>query len=175
MFNFFMLPGRLMVKLLFQGQKRAYRSARVKDKSGPGTVFIALVFWLAIGSALVWGADKAGLLKGALDAGVQVASPANDNLSQPESVDNGDVPFAAPPDETVTSLSGVIAEGQGSPGLIAMPINPSTTAAEGVEVWLVILHTIPKNARDEAERRQAQYRNRGLRVEIMDTDAFPRL
>ncbi len=30
-------------------------------------------------------------------------------------------------------------------------------------------------ARQEAERRQTQYRNRGLQVEIMDTDAFPRL
>jgi hypothetical protein len=54
------------------------------------------------------------------------------------------------------------------------PASATTEVAEA-ERWLVILHTIPKSARDEAERRQNQYRDRGLQVEIMDTDAFPRL
>jgi hypothetical protein len=42
-------------------------------------------------------------------------------------------------------------------------------------MWLVVLHSIPSSARAEAERRQAGYKAKGLEVDILDTNAFPRL
>jgi hypothetical protein len=43
------------------------------------------------------------------------------------------------------------------------------------EAWLVIVESIPKNKRIEAEQSLARHTKRGLNLEIVDTDAYPRL
>jgi hypothetical protein len=43
------------------------------------------------------------------------------------------------------------------------------------EIWLVIVESIPKAHRSEAERALARHKKKGLDLEILDTDAFPRL
>ncbi|MDR3134905.1 MAG: SPOR domain-containing protein [Deltaproteobacteria bacterium] len=43
------------------------------------------------------------------------------------------------------------------------------------EAWLVIVESIPKDKRAEAEQSQARHKRRGVTLEIVDTDAYPRL
>jgi hypothetical protein len=40
---------------------------------------------------------------------------------------------------------------------------------------LVIVESIPKRARAEAEQSQTRYKRRGLDIELLDTDAYPLL
>jgi hypothetical protein len=40
---------------------------------------------------------------------------------------------------------------------------------------LVIIESIPKSARTKAEESQSRQRKKGLEVELVDTDAYPRL
>lgn len=179
-------PGRLLAKGAKE-KKRNYRSVRHKVPGGPGVILVSLLFWFLILAGLMLAVDKSGLLKEVLDAGVEVAQ----NTGAAETAENGEEGPAAPPAEGSAeggagtaapappaandspTMSGDLQNpGSGPTGDTAPPAAPETAAAER---WLVILHTIPRNARAEAERRQSQYQSRGLQVEIMDTDAFPRL
>ena len=177
MLKLFCIPGRLLAKLFSREKKRAYRSVRTKPGYGPGIVVISLVCWLALIGGVLFAVDKAGLLKQALDVGVEVAQGGGD----PTAVDPEPVPTPDEPTPTTTgSAKGGLSEDGQSPSELP-PVPGGTTAPAGGapvvvdEQWLVILHSIPKSARDEAERRKTQYRNKGLEVDILDTDAFPRL
>jgi hypothetical protein len=44
-----------------------------------------------------------------------------------------------------------------------------------VEAWLVIVESIPKSKRTEAEQSLARHKKRGVTLDIIDTDAYPRL
>ncbi|UQZ89938.1 hypothetical protein C4J81_12250 [Deltaproteobacteria bacterium Smac51] len=179
----FLAPGRLLAKLVVEDKKRNYRSVRSKPVITPGTILISVAFWFLILAGILVIVDKSGLLKQALDAGVEVAQNVNviqvpgegeqPNGTGTEAASTGGGPAAGLPESGSGTLSGNLNNPSEGPIVNA----PQSSSAEAVETerWLVILHTIPKSARDEAERRQNQYRNRGLHVEIMDTDAFPRL
>lgn len=155
--HFLLAPGLLLAKLLTREKKRSYRSPRQKPEVSPGLAVLSLFCWLALAGAVLFVIDKAGFLEQALDAGVEVAK----NIDQP-----------TPEAEIPPPVSGSTV---GQP----IPAAPSTSTSLQqqivVEQWLVILHTIPKSGRDEAERRKTRYQNRGLGVDILDTDAFPRL
>lgn len=182
--NVFLAPGRILAKA-FKDKKRNYRSVRSKTPGGPGVVLVSLGFWFLIVAGLLVAVDKSGLLKEVLDAGVEVAQTAG-GAGTPEG-DAAEGAGAAPPAAGGEATDGErnAAQPSGTTGALSGNLSnpgtgPATSTASGTteaaaERWLVILHTIPKMARDEAERRQNQYRAQGLAVEIMDTDAFPRL
>ncbi|MDR2945536.1 MAG: SPOR domain-containing protein [Candidatus Adiutrix sp.] len=165
-----------MAKLFFRERKRSYRSVRGRPSYGPGTVLLSLIVWLALAGGVLYAVDKAGLLERALDAGVGAAQNAGDTPDTPEP---NPVTEPAPLPPTSGSATGdLTAGGQGPATLPAASTSPAGTAAAPaveIEQWLVILHTIPKSSRDEAERRRSQYHAKGLAVDILDTDAFHRL
>ncbi len=72
----FLAPGRLAANSL-KDKKRHYRSVRQKTPGGPGVLLVSLAFWLLILAGLMVAVDKSGLLKEALDAGVEVAQNAS--------------------------------------------------------------------------------------------------
>lgn len=166
----FLAPGRLAAKLFSKEKRRQYRSARQRSTVGPGTVVLSLAIWLALIGAGIVIADKVGLLNKALNVGVEAAN-------------SGDKTDAGTEDGPMTS-GGWAAVGQQNQPESAPSLPAGQTAAtqtkvgvqiQKAEMWLVILNTIPKSSRDEAERLQIQYRNRGLEVDIMDTDNYPLL
>ncbi|MDR1920762.1 MAG: hypothetical protein LBS31_03345 [Candidatus Adiutrix sp.] len=181
----FLFPGRLLVKLLVRNKKKSYRSARSRPSGGPGTAVVSLFFWLALAAAALWTSDRAGLLKEALDAGVEAAAQQNvEDPAPPEIAVAADVEASSgAAGEALPSVAGsptgeeAAAGDNPAAGATPTSVEATTTAAavENVQVWLVMLHTIPRNARAEAERLKTKYRNLGLSVEIMDTDNFPRL
>lgn len=167
--DLFLTPGRILSKFFIREKRKAYRSARSRPAESLGTVLLSLVCWLALAGCVLYSIDKAGFLKQALDVGVEVATGDETNEdpqpTQDEPQDSeikGSLeqePVAPPPATPPTTATG----------------NPAAQAESPGEMWLVILHSIPKSGREEAERRQAQYRGKGLEVEILDTDAFPLL
>ncbi|MDR2354408.1 MAG: SPOR domain-containing protein [Deltaproteobacteria bacterium] len=69
---------------------------------------------------------------------------------------------------------------QTSPDLVVVPREllprPDSPPLEPPpEAWLVIIESIPKSARTKAEESQSRQRKKGLEVELVDTDAYPRL
>lgn len=174
--DLFLAPGRFLGKAFSREKKRSYRSLRGPSGLGFGVVLASLASWLVLAGLALYAVDKAGLLKQALDVGVEVATTGE----KP-----GEPPPAAPPDvrngaeASSATAAGALPERNGSGSTVpsnGLPVTAGAPApAAEAELWLVILHTIPKVSREEAERRQSQYASRGLKVEILDTDAFPRL
>jgi hypothetical protein len=170
--DLFLTPGRLLTRVFTREKKRTYRSTRSRATESLGTVLLSLVAWLALAGCVLYSIDKAGFLTQALDVGVEVAT-GGEEKPDPS-------PDPAPEDST-GSITGSLIQGGPTPSPPANPTGtspgPKTQPAVETEMWVVVMHTIPKNdaGRQEAERRQAQYLNKGLTVEIMDTDAFPRL
>jgi len=182
MLKLFCIPGRLLAKLFSREKKRAYRSVRSKPVYGPGIILVSLAGWLALAAGVLFAVDKAGLLKQVLDVGVGVTQGTQETETPP--ADPEVEPGPEPGQITTGSASGGLSvEGQSTAGL------PSTTPggterpggtvntapAVEIEQWLVVLHSIPKNSRNEAERRKTQYRNKGLEVDVLDSGAFPRI
>lgn len=167
--DLFLTPGRLAARVFSRDKKRIYRSTRNRSGVGLGTVILSLACWVALAAGVLFAVDKMGLLKQALDVGVEVA----------QSVEESQAPAPRPtPEPSPGSVTGSIADDSlsgASPPPVPEGGNAVAAPAVEAELWLVLLHTIPKSSRDEAERRQARYRDQGLAVEILDTDAFPRL
>lgn len=176
----FLAPGRLLLHILAGGRKKNYRSTRSRPSVGIGAVALSAICWLVLAGGVLYAVDKAGLLKQALDAGVEAAG-INEPESQPEQAD----PPGPPPEPDTPTATGSLNPGSGnepSAGQSQPPADPPRIQSgqnqkppEVAEMWLVILHSIPKNAREEAERWQRQYKSKGLTVDILDTDAFPQL
>lgn len=180
MLKLFCIPGRLLAKLFSRDKKRAYRSVRSQPGYGPGIILVSLVCWLALAGGILFAVDKSGLLKQALDVGVEVAQGGGGEGTEPQPDNPVTDPPPAAPVTSGSATGGLSAEGQSTslPSTVTggeAPAGGVNTPVIEVEQWLVILHTIPKSSRDEAERRRAQYRNKGLEVDILDTDAFHRL
>jgi hypothetical protein len=55
------------------------------------------------------------------------------------------------------------------------PAEDQSIVQGGSEAWLVIVESIPKNKRTEAEQSQARYKRKGVTLELLDTDAYPLL
>jgi len=170
----FLWPGRLVAGLFSSDRKKEYRSRRQRAETTGRVVLLSLVLWLAGAGVLLFALDRTGLLKEALDAGVEVAqgerpaepasAPESPPAPEPASVPEP-APAAAPP---------ALAPVETTAGDLPAPTEEAPPAVEA-EMWLVILHSIPKSGRHEAERRQAGYKAKGLAVEILDTNAFPKL
>ena len=178
----FFAPGRLLLNIFAGGKRKNYRSTRGRPSVGLGVIILSFVCWLLIAGGVLYAVDKAGFLKQALDVGVEVAGvnepeepgPGNQTQTESEPEPGGDSPTAT---GSLTLGDGTAQPPQGGgPGTGggggAAQVQDTPAAAE---MWLVILHSIPKSARDEADRWQRQYRSKGLEVDVLDTDAFPRL
>ncbi len=166
----FLAPGRLVSKLFSKDKRRQYRSVRQRQSGGPGVALLSLVIWLALLGGLLVVADKSGFLTDVLDVGVEAVSgnggSADEDQGPSALADGAKAALSGPPPAPAQSAEA--AESVESAAVVGESLQRS-------ELWLVILDTIPKSARDEAERLQIRYRNRGLEVEIMDTDNFPLL
>ena len=160
----FLWPGRLAAKLFSSGQKKDYRSRRPRPEATGRLVLLSLVLWLAGAVALLSALDRTGLLKEALDIGVEAAQGEKITAEPAQAP----TPEPALPEPGEPMVGGTLA---GTEPIAA----PTGQAALETEMWLVILHSIPKAARAEAERRQTGYKTRGLEVDILDTNAFPKL
>jgi len=169
----FLWPGRLVAGLFSSDRKKEYRSRRHRAATTGRVALLSLVLWLAGAGVLLFALDRAGLLKEALDAGVEVAQgerPA-EPAAEPEPppvAEPAPEPAAAVAPEPAAEPGGTTAGGVLAPAEEAPP-------AQEAEMWLVILHSIPKSGRHEAERRQAAYKAKGLLVDILDTNSFPKL
>ncbi|MDR1080916.1 MAG: SPOR domain-containing protein [Deltaproteobacteria bacterium] len=66
-----------------------------------------------------------------------------------------------------------------APAAITVPrelVTPAGAPGQRLpEAWLVIVESIPKSKREEAEQAQARQKRKGVDLSIMDTDAYPRL
>lgn len=171
--DLFLTPGRLLTRIFAKEKKRAYRSARNRPTESLATIILSVVCWLILAGCVLYSIDKAGFLKQALDVGVEVATSG-------EAEEPAPAPPNSQPLESTGSVTGSLNTNSPSspPPAGVTGTGPGQNSRPGVEteMWLVILHSIPKIAgRGEAERRQSQYLSKGLRVDILDTDAFPRL
>jgi len=166
----FLWPGRLAARLFSRDHKKDYRSRRPRPEATGLLALLSLVLWLAGAGALLHALDRTGLLKGALDAGVEVAQ--RERMTVEPAPPPSPEPAPAPPEPGESTVGGTLA---GPEPIAAAPAGQTAPAALETEMWLVILHSIPKTARAEAERRQAGYKTRGLEVDILDTNAFPKL
>jgi uncharacterized iron-regulated membrane protein len=161
----FLWPGRLAARLFSSDRKKDYRSRRPRSEATGRLALLSLILWLAGAGALLFALDRTGLLKEALDAGVEAAQ--GERTAPP-------APEPAPPEPDAPTAGGALTQ----PEPVAAPIDQTAQTAPAAletEMWLVILHSIPKTGRAEAERRQAGYKTRGLEVDILDTNAFPKL
>lgn len=167
--SLFLAPGRLAAKLFNNDKRRHYRSARMRPVNvGMGTVFVSLLFWMALAGG--------GYMAVSTPTETGSSGPATSGQAQ----DPPDLPgeSGGPLTEGGRVTAGNSTAGAGSSAGGAVNNSVSTPAPVVTQQWLVILHTIPKSGRDarnEAERKQIQYRNRGLEVEILDTDSYPKL
>lgn len=178
----FLAPGRLLLTILSAGKRKKYRSSRNHPGIGFGMILLSLLCWLVIAGGVLFAVDKAGLLKQALDVGVEVTG-----------VNAGDKPAPGPGDGATAeedgnhpTASGSLISGAGDDSALPQggqnisggggtAVAENQQPGEVAEMWLVILHSIPKSARDEADRLRKQYKTRGLEVDVLDSDAFPRL
>jgi len=170
----FLWPGRLAAGLFSSDRKKEYRSRRHRAETTGRVVLLSLVLWLAGAGVLLFALDRTGLLKEALDVGVEVAQgerPA-EPVSAPEPTPEPEP--ATEPEPAPAVAPEAPAPAETTAGGLPAPAEEAPAAVEA-EMWLVILHSIPKAGRDEAERRQAAYKAKGLEVDILDTNAFPRL
>ena len=166
--DLFLWPGRLAARAFSRDKKRAYRSLRLRPETGGGVFLASLLAWLALAGGLLYALDQAGFLKQALDIGVEAAQGEKPAAVVPAP------PRPEAPSQAEVAGGGDAAQGALVHGALSGPADPSAATLE-TEMWLVILHTIPNTGRAEAERRQAGYRTRGLEVDILDTNAFPKL
>jgi cell division septation protein DedD len=164
----FLWPGRLAARLFSSDRKKDYRSRRPRAEASGRLALLSLVLWLAGAGALLFALDRTGLLKEALDAGVEAAQGERTAAPLP-------APEPAPPEPDAPTAGGALTQAAPEPAKPEPIAAPASPAAPETEMWLVILHSIPKTGRPEAERRQAGYKTRGLEVDILDTNAFPKL
>ena len=161
--NLFLWPGRRAAGFLSNERKKNYRSRRDRFESPGILALLSLGLWLAGAGVLLFALDRTDLLKKALDAGVEAAQ--GEIAPEPAPLP----PLETPPEPVETTAESTLAAPESSAA------GSQAAAAMETEMWLVILHSIPKTGRAEAERRQAGYKAKGLEVDILDTSAFPRL
>lgn len=178
--DLFLTPGRLLTRIFAKEKKRSYRSARSRPTESLATIALSVVCWLALAGCVFYSIDKAGFLKQALDVGLEVATNGGEEVADPSTP-----PPVNDSGQSSGSVTGSLNTNTNSGGQApapsategSRPPQQSSQPAVGTEMWLVILHSIPKTdeGRREADRRQSQYIGRGLRVDVLDTDAFPLL
>lgn len=158
--NIVLLPGRLVITLaralgLVPPAPRFYVR---RPRTSPLAVFVSAFFWGGLALVIV-----------AINLKTVPPAPAQPGTPPRTQADHSPPNLLTPPPD-----------GGETPGSETTP----SAEAQQAEVWLVILHSIPKRAqseddrraaRAEADRRAAGYKRQGLDAQIFDTDSFPRL
>ncbi|MDR1111264.1 MAG: SPOR domain-containing protein [Deltaproteobacteria bacterium] len=178
--DFLLSPGRYLCRK-FSGNKRKARFASRQAVRGP-VVLVSLVSWLALAALSVVLVTRFASppTPGVARSGEQ--GPRGE-AAQGEAAQNEAAASAA------ASQPGAQAEGvqgaatAGDPAAVGQPTveqalepaGPEAAPQAGGEAWLVIVESIPKNKRAEAEQSQARHKRRGVELELFDTDAYPML
>jgi hypothetical protein len=169
--SIFLGPGRFFFGQPSTEELRA-RRWNLKVRSQSPAIFVSLIFWLL------------------LMAGGYLLLQKFSNVDPPPPKPRAEIksltPTGAQPSGTapmVVSTASGGSLGASSPtnqtsGAVtpaADPIAPVEKALPPPEIWLVIVESIPKSARSEAERALARHKKKGLELELLDTDAYPKL
>lgn len=166
----------------FSGNKRKSRFVPKQAIRGPVTL-VSFVCWVLVAGLAVFGVLKFAspptptygqpppeATAQAAPAGTEAQAPAATAEAQAQTASAPGAGQNAPAQPTAVASN---AADPGKPSIerSLSPI-PDQVAAEA---WLVIVESIPKSKRVEAEQSLARHKKRGLSLEIVDTDAYPRL
>ncbi|MDR1166715.1 MAG: SPOR domain-containing protein [Deltaproteobacteria bacterium] len=186
----FLAPGRLLHRR-FSQKRRKFRYLAHSAEAGP-VLSLSLLFWAAflVVAGITYanlGGDgatppmEAALVPAAPPAPVAVPDGAPIAESAPAAPEVVTAPSMAqsaallPPDAAaLENAAGFSAEPLIVPS--ELRLTPDAAAmAETPEVWLVIVESIPKSARDKAEEALTRQKRKGIDLSLIDTDAYPRL
>ncbi|MDR2366855.1 MAG: SPOR domain-containing protein [Deltaproteobacteria bacterium] len=145
---------------------------------------VSLVSWV-----LVLGLASFGVVKFASPPVPEASASVGQGTAQPAQAATGEAATADAGAAEAQAAPGAApeqaqAQAVGQPTALAGAGGAVTSIPSGVsqvtdkiaaEAWLVIVESIPKSKRTEAERSLARHKKRGLSLEIVDTDAYPRL
>jgi hypothetical protein len=175
--DLFMAPGRFICRSFSKGRKRSRYYSTVAEQ-GPA-VLLSILSWVFVAALAV------GLV-------LKFASPPIPRDYEPEPTSPpaaaGVLQTPAAPPASSASADNPPQAAEAAIGRAVQPTSTSiaTSAAEppaaevvaaplAAEVWLVIVESVPKSARTEAERSQARHKRRGVELDLADTDAYPLL
>ncbi|MDR1487534.1 MAG: hypothetical protein LBT62_06040 [Deltaproteobacteria bacterium] len=184
--DLFLAPGRYLCRKFSRSRKKSRYQSRVLHK-GP-ILELSILSWLiavAIAYGIVVWLGSPPIPKELLEAKNAAPTVAQTNQqpqtepttttdAQPSQANSGAENSAAASGASATSTGGTT---QSAGSSLTQAVSPPTAEIEVAppQVWLVIVESIPKRARTEAEQSQARYKKKGLEFELLDTDAFPLL
>ncbi|MDR2141149.1 MAG: SPOR domain-containing protein [Deltaproteobacteria bacterium] len=170
--NIFLGPGRVLCGRPLSEGSRGQRRYRLSSYRSQGAIILISVFFWAVLVA----------------AGVTLSYKLGTNVDPPPPKPRAEIkPRPATPTLTVggpanasASLGAATPVGGdstpvGSPTPGATPEPAPVALAKPPEAWLVIVESIPKTARQEAERSLARHKKKGVALDLLDTDAYPKL
>jgi hypothetical protein len=181
-------PGRLLCGrgLTDEGRHRRYRLAAYKNPGEIPVIIVSLIFWaLAISGAVLVSAKTSNVNPprpqpaptARTEPAASAQAPEAGNQTAPPSAVSGSLTAPAAGNLTVPAAQAAPPAGgnltAGAVPAVSQPQSPALAVPP--EIWLVIVESIPKSARPEAERALARHKKRGVELELLDTDAFPKL
>lgn len=199
--DLFLAPGRLFCQTFLAANKNRPRFTTRQVVRGP-VLPLSLVCWLLVALAAYAGvtrfaspvapslvrtgtdseptpaAAQAGSsgqgTAGAAQAGAAGAAGASGAGAQAEASGqaSGSVAAGAPP-RAAGTVSGTPGAQGPAPGQSAPAQAAAAAVPEVGEAWLVIVESVPKQRRTEAEQSVARHKRRGVDLELFDTDAYP--
>ncbi|MDR0354412.1 MAG: hypothetical protein LBJ64_01560 [Deltaproteobacteria bacterium] len=193
--DFFLSPGRWFCRERHRGKRKTVRGAK-EVISGP-VVPISVATWILVALAAFFLVMKLASPPvrtpppaeppdvAAARAEAARESPAPQAAGTAQGAAPAAAPQAAPPAVAQNAEAATPGAAPGSStsaaGSLAVSLDgsgESATPAPTVpvnEAWLVIVESIPKRARAEAEQSMARHKRRGVDLELFDTDAYPLL
>jgi cytoskeletal protein RodZ len=175
----FLGPGRVILgeSLSDAGRHRRFRQSSFR-RNGPVAV-VSLVFWTVLTGAGVF-------LCSVFGTNVDPPPPPQKAQVEGNKVEGNKVEANNAKDRSYALSSAnaspaqTPAQAQAAPDVASSkasgPLEAKKVAlTQPPEAWLVILESIPKSARPQAERALEKQKKKGLNVELFDTDAYPRL
>ncbi|MDR3204278.1 MAG: SPOR domain-containing protein [Deltaproteobacteria bacterium] len=179
--DLFLAPGRFLYGIFHKNTQQRLKYKRINYV--PAAVPpLALASWLAIIFAAVLFVFKVGTdplpkgyqapeqAKSTPDAGQIAAAPSKpDQATAQAAAQAAAAQVAVLANRTTAEVSPpIVEEPKSAPSIATQSLPPA-------QAWLVIVESIPKKAREEAEQALARHKRKGLELELMDTDAYPLL
>jgi hypothetical protein len=175
----FLAPGRVVCGQSVSAGHRPHRFRRSAFRQRGPVLGVSLLFWALLAGLGVILSAKLGTN---VDppapppkAGAQLRPAAQAAQAAP----GAPAPAAGPASAAAGVPAGQALLDQAERAALAAQGGQAEPAARPLakppEIWLVIVESIPKSARPEAERAVARHRKKGVSLELLDTDAFPRL
>ncbi|MDR1297681.1 MAG: hypothetical protein LBO05_10000 [Deltaproteobacteria bacterium] len=193
--DLFLAPGRLFCQTFLAANKNRPRFTTRQVVKGP-VLALSLICWLLVALAAY-----AGVMKFASPVAPSLVQTGTDSERTPAAAQagssgqgtggaaqagaagagaragasgqaSGSVPAGAPSQAAGTVPGTPGAQGQ-APGQSAPAQAAAAAVPEAGEAWLVIVESVPKQRRTEAEQSVARHKRRGVDLELFDTDAYP--